>query len=181
MADRNARLGKSCMSTLTRSCGHTVNYPPLFMDDAVAEAVVALKAAHGSLLVPDEVVFEQCTRLYGCVLHLQLMDLAQQAKNLPLLFRADAPRQGLLQPVPTLPDFPEPSLQLCLAHGHRICAVRPLQAANHSIPSMLQCPYACTLGSLPISTNTSHPCDLRYLLLVKFILLPQEGGNMFSS
>lgn len=57
-------------TTPSHGGGPTMNYLPLFMDDPVAKVAVALKAAHSSLLVPDEVVFEQGSRLHGCVLHL---------------------------------------------------------------------------------------------------------------
>lgn len=58
----------------------------LFLDDVVAEAAIALKATHSSLLMTDEVVLEKRTRLYGCILHFQFMYLTQQTQNLPLLF-----------------------------------------------------------------------------------------------
>lgn len=105
------------MSALNSACGRTMDDLPLFMDDAVAKAAVALEAAHGPLLVADEAVLQQGPRLHGRVLYLQLVDLAEQAQNLPLLFGADAPGQSLFQPVPTLTDLPEPPLQLCLAQG----------------------------------------------------------------
>jgi len=103
---------------------------PLLLDDLVTEVPVPLEAAHHRVLLADDVVPEEGARLHLCVLHLQLVHLAEQAEHLALLLGAHLARQQLLQAPRALPLLQEPSLQQHLQGGG--AEVRGQRSKGHS-------------------------------------------------
>lgn len=63
----------------------TVYELPLLLNDLVTQVSVLLKALHHKVLLPDDAVFDQSVGLHLCVLHLQLVDLAEEAEDFALL------------------------------------------------------------------------------------------------
>lgn len=75
----------------------TINELSLLLDDLITQVSVLLKALHYKVLLPDDVVFEQCVRLHLRVFNLQLVNLAEETQNFTLLLRTHPSGQQLLQ------------------------------------------------------------------------------------
>lgn len=89
----------------------TVDELSLLLDDLVTQVSVLLEALHHEVLLSDDAVLQQRVRLDFHVLHLQLLDLAEETQDLALLAGAHAPVQQLLQASGLIPQLQEPALQ----------------------------------------------------------------------
>lgn len=78
---------------------------------------VLLEALHHKVLLADDAVLQQRVRLDLRVLDLQLVDLAEESQDLPLLVRAHPPVQQLLLAPGLIPQLQEPALQQHLGGG----------------------------------------------------------------
>lgn len=63
----------------------------------MAEVSVLFETLHYYVFLSDHVVLKQCAGLHLCVLDLQLVNLAEEAKHFPLLLRAHAAGEKLFK------------------------------------------------------------------------------------
>lgn len=89
----------------------TINELSLLLYDLVTQVSVLLEALHHKVFLPDDVVFEQRVWLHLRVLDLQLVDLTEEAQDLPLLLWAHSSGQQLLQAPRPITKLQEPALQ----------------------------------------------------------------------
>lgn len=75
----------------------TIDKLPLLLDDLMAEVSVLFKTLHYHIFLSDHVVLEQRAGLHLCVLDLQLVDLAEEAKHFPLLLWAHTAGEKLFE------------------------------------------------------------------------------------
>lgn len=118
MHSGSASRGRVCF------CGHqqglTVDELSLLLDDLVTQVSVLLEALHHKVLLSDHAVPQQRVRLHFRVLHLQLVDLAEESQDLALLVGAPAPVQQLLQAPGLIPQLREPAVEQHLRGGRTV-------------------------------------------------------------